>query len=283
MGDGYFNILFVQLKLVLDYDENKEFLVANDDYFKQMDSVIRMIDENSYDVILFPELAYHDKYDEYFKSISKDKIIVFGSVYVNNFNYTVVYNNNEKILVKKMFCSPVEPAVRYLNSVGVKEFLKEYLNDHTFKLKKKKFIVLNCAEYYKVAYYIARDRKLSKNLFGFLVPCANNNVNVFFEESVALHNHNEDVYSFVVNSVSTYKGEKYSVGNSYVLGKISPFERCCLNSDYRTKQVNNIIYLDDDSYVVDGSYLCSDVGKYYRSDNFKHTPKKIKIIKMEGK
>lgn len=280
MDKEYFKVLFAQLKLKLDYDGEKEFLIGEDEYFKQMDEVIKIIDNDCYDVILFPELAYHENYDGYFRKISKDKIIVFGSVYIDNFNYTIVYNNNEKFYVKKMFSSPVEPAIRYLENIDVKSFLKDCLKEHTFKLKNKKFVVLNCAEYYKVAYFIARDRVMSKDLFGFLVPCANNKVNVFLDESVAIHNHNEGIYSFIVNSVATYKNEKYSLGQSYVFGKISPFERSCLNKEYLLDRANNICYLNDSSYVVVGSYLCKGGDKYCRSDNFKHTPKNMKIIKI---
>lgn len=283
MEKEYFKIMFAQLKLALDYDCEKEFLVEDEKYFKQMDEIVELINKNSYDVILFPELAHHKKYDNYFKEISKDKIIVFGSTYIGNCNYTVVYNNKEKFYVKKMFNSPIEPCIRYQENISIKDFLKYYLKEHTFKLKGKKFIVLNCAEYYKVAYYISRDEKLNKNLFAFLVPCANNKVDVFFSESVALHNHNENVYSFVCNSVATYKKEKYSIGESYVFGRFSSYERVCLNKNHRLDKVNNICYLDDKSYIVEGMYLYSQTGNYCRSDNYRHTPKNLKIIKMGDK
>ena len=280
MKKEYFKIMFAQLKLALDYDGQKEYLIENDEYFKQMEEILKLINENSYDIILFPELAYHKKYDNYFKEISNNKIIVFGSCYINNCNYTIVYNNKEKYLIKKMFSSPIEPCIRYQENISVKKFLKDFLNNHTFKLKNKKFIVLNCAEYYKVAYYIARNESLNKNLFGFLVPCANNKVDVFFSESMALHNHNEFIYSFICNSVATYKQEKYSVGESYVFGRVSSFERECLKEKYRINKVNNICYLDDKSYVVEGMYLYKNYVSYCRSDNYRHTPKNLKIRKI---
>ena len=277
MDKEYFKILFAQMKLTLDYNSDKEYLVADDLYFKQMEKIVEKVNDN--DVVVFPELAYHAKYDSYFVNNSKNKIIVFGSEYVGNENYTVVYHNEKRYNIKKMFNSGVEPSVRYSENVSVKNFFKDHLKNHTFKLKGKKFIVLNCAEYYKVAYFIARDGAKSKNLFGFLVPCANNNNEAFITESKALHNHNDNVYSFVVNSVSTYKNQKYSLGGSYVFGRVSSFERECMG-DFRMKHSSNICCLDDGSYFVEGMYLYKDSSVYYRSDNYRHTPKNIKIERI---
>ena len=282
MNKDYFKILFAQIKLSLDYDSEKEFLVETDNYFDQMEEIINIISNNSYDVIIFPELSYHDKYNTFFLNNSINKIIVFGSVYMGNENFTVVYNNQKKYLVKKVFNSGVEPSIRFQENISIKDFFKHHLKDHTFKIRGKKFIVLNCAEYYKVAYFIARDEIKSKNLFGFLVPCANNNNQVFLNESMAIHNHNEDIYSFVVNSVATYKGEKYSEGGSYIFGILSNFERKNINHP-RLNQANNICYLDNNSYIVEGMFYYGNLSKYFRSDNFRHTPKNFKIIKVGEK
>jgi hypothetical protein len=149
-----------------------------------------------------------------------------------------------------MFNSPVKPSVRYQRDIGIKDFLKYHLKERTFVLEGHKFIVLNCAEYYRVAYFWARDEKTSKNLFGFLVPCVNNNNDVFLTETRAISNHNENVYSFVVNSNSFYNNEKYSLGGSYVFGKISSFERECVKN-FRVKDVSNIGCLDDGNYYVE--------------------------------
>ena len=277
MNKEYFKILFAQMKLTLDYNSSKEYLIADDSYFKQMEQIIKKVKDN--DVVVFPELAYHSKYDDYFVNNSKNKIIVFGSEYIGNENYSVVYHNEKRYNIKKMFNSGVEPSIRYTKNIGVKEFIKNHLKEHIFKLKGKKFIVLNCAEYYKVAYFIARDEIKSRNLFGFLVPCANNNNEVFLTESKAMHNHNENIYSFVVNSIPTYKNQKYSLGGSYVFGKLSSFEKECIDV-FRIKHSANICCLDDQSYFVEGMYLYKDASIYYRSDNYRHTPKNIKIERI---
>ena len=277
MDKEYFRIGFAQMKLNLGCDNEKEFLIADDLYFKQMDEVVEKIDDC--DVVIFPELSYHKHYEDYFLTNSNNKIFVFGSCYVGNENFTVVYHNMKKYVIKKMFNSPVEPSIRYQQSVSVKEFLRNNLKERTLVLNGKKFIVLNCAEYYKVAYFIARDEAKSKNLFGFLVPCANNNNEVFLTESKAISNHNDRVYSFIVNSNSLYNNAKYSLGGSYVFGKVSPFERECVK-DFRLKEANNICCLDDGSYFVSGMYLYKESSNYYRSDSFRHTPKNIRIERI---
>lgn len=279
MNNDYFKIALIQLKLQLDYDNNKEYLIENEQYFKQMDEVLNYLQHNNFDIILFPELAYSEKYDNAFLQLSKDKIIVYGSKYIKNENQTIVYNNQQKKLIKKEFCSAVEPSIRFQRTISEKEFLKTKLKEHTFIIKRKKFIVLNCAEYYRVAYYIARDEKLSKNLFGFLVPCANNNNQVFLNESIAIHNHNHNVYSFVANSVASYAGKNYSKGGSYIFGPISSFEKNTKTTS-RIDHALNICYLDDKICLIEGEFVNVNFSNYYRSDDYKHTPKQFKIHYM---
>ena len=281
MKKEYFRILLVQMNLKLGYDCEKEFLIDDEEYFRQMEFVMKKICKNDYDVIVFPEMSYHKEYDNYFSNNSKDKIIVYGSHYIGNENCTIVYHNNKKFCVSKAYSSGVEPSIRYQDNISVNHFMKSCLKDHTFVLKGKKFIVLNCAEYYKVAYFIARDEVKSKNLFGFLVPCANNNNEVFLTESKAIHNHCDNVYSFVVNSSAYYNEEKYSSGGSYVFGKMSVYERDC-GCENRIKHPSNICYLDEGSYLIDGEFLFKDSSLFYRSDDFRHTPKNLKIERIEG-
>ena len=102
---------------------------------------------------------------------------------------------------------------------------------------------------------------------------------MFLSESIAIHNHNENVYSFIVNSNSTYKGERYSFGGSYVFGKCSCYEKKCV-SEFKLKHLCNICCLDDGCYVVEGMYLLKDASNYCRSDSYRHTPKNIKIEKI---
>lgn len=279
MNNEYFKILFAQLKVSLDYNKNNEYLIENKSYFFQMDKIIDEIKQSDPDIIIIPELCYHKKYDDYFKTNSINKIVVFGSTYIGSENFTIVYSNNNKYVIKKMFQSGVEPSVRFQTPISTSTFIKKHLKERTFKLKSKKFIILNCAEYYKCAYYIARNKNLNKNLFGFLVPCANNNKDVFLTESKAFHNHNQDVYSFVVNSISNYKNKAYSNGESYVLGKVSQFEKEFVDKN-KINHSSIICELNNLPSVVCGEFLFSNSSNYYRSDNYKHTPLNLKIKKI---
>ena len=99
------------------------------------------------------------------------------------------------------------------------------LRKHEFKVKGKKIYIFNCMEYYNLAYYIARNPKYKENLFGIFTICSNSNTHVFEEETTVIHNHNESIYTFMLNCVSTYKGEDYGDGQSYIYGPVSVHEK----------------------------------------------------------
>ena len=280
MGNEYLKIMFAQIEMQLGYNNEKEYLIENELYFKQINEIIENFASKNPDILILPEMSYNEKYEEYFLNNSSNKLIVFGSMYENNHNYTVVYHNNKKFLINKYFNSGVEPAIRFQNVITENEFIKNYLKEHTFKINNKKIIILNCAEYYKVAYLISKNRNICKNLFGFLVPCANNNNEVFLTEAMAIHNHNENIYSFIINSISTYNEKPYSNGESFVFGKISSYEKEFLPTNLTTKHCSNICKLNSEKYIVYGEYLHTKSSSYYRSDDFKHTPKNLKFIKI---
>ena len=279
MEKEYLNVCFAQLSLTLENNEHSEFLVENNSYYSQMESILTYLENNEFDVMVFPEISFCEKYASRLLALSKGRLIVFGSRYIEGENITVVYYDGKEHLIKKRFLCAVEPAVRTCERISVSKFLTTYLKEHTFVLNGKKLIVLNCAEYYNAAYMIARSNKYSKNLFGFVVPCANNNTKVFLEESRAIHNHNSEIYSFVVNAVGTYSGKNYAKGESYVFGKVSPFEKECATYS-RLDHPGNICYLDDGAYLVSGSYLMQNYSPFYRSDNFFFTPKNFNVVSL---
>lgn len=276
MEKEYLNVCFAQMELTLENSAESEFLVENDSYFSQMEKIIAHLENNEFDVMVFPEISFCEKYSEKLKSLSQNRLIVFGSKYIDGDNITIIYYDEKEYLIKKRFLCAVEPAIRQCERISVSKFLSTYLKEHTFLLHGKKIIVLNCAEYYNVAYMIARSEKHSKNLFGFIVPCANNNTKVFLDESKAIHNHNSEIYSFVVNAVGTYSGKNYAKGESYIFGKISPFEKECATYP-RIEHAGNICYLDEGAYLVSGQFLIQNYSSFYRSDNFYFTPKNFTV------
>lgn len=52
MEKEYFKIMFVQKKLSLDYDREKEYLIVDNYYFKQADKTHEKVRDN--DVMVFP-------------------------------------------------------------------------------------------------------------------------------------------------------------------------------------------------------------------------------------
>lgn len=276
MEKEYLNVCFAQMELTLENSAESEFLVENDSYFSQMEKIIAHLENNEFDVMVFPEISFCEKYSEKLKCLSKNRLIVFGSKYIDGDNITIIYYDEKEYLIKKRFLCAVEPAVRKCERISVNKFLTTYLKEHTFTLYGKKIIVLNCAEYYNVAYMVSRSERYSKNLFGFIVPCANNNTKVFLDESKAIHNHNSEIYSFVVNAVGTYSGKNYAKGESYIFGKISPFEKECANYP-RIEHAGNICYLDEGAYLVSGQFLIQNYSPFYRSDNFYFTPKNFTV------
>ena len=101
MRNKYIKILGVQLKVDLDCDEINEYLIENDSLYKQMSKVKELISKKCPDIIALPEMCYIKEMDDYYLKISKNKLIVAGSIYQNGINYTVVFNNKNKYLIRK--------------------------------------------------------------------------------------------------------------------------------------------------------------------------------------
>ena len=66
MNKEYFSIAFAQLTLNLDYNQNSEYLIADDTYFNQMEKVLEIIKNKPLDILIFPEMSFHEKYENFF-------------------------------------------------------------------------------------------------------------------------------------------------------------------------------------------------------------------------
>lgn len=280
MDKDYLSVLCCQIELKLACDKSREFLIEDEIYYKQMNYILSFIKDRSPDIVVFPEMSYSEKFEKSLLKFSQNSLIVFGSIYENGKNETIVFFNQKKIKLEKCYLSGVEPSIRTQENISFTSFKKNHLIGHTFNLKGQKIIVLNCAEYYRTAYYLARDKTINKKLFGFLVPSANNNLDVFMEESVALHNHNDKVYSFVVNSKASYNDKDYAEGGSYIFGAMSKYEREVNNIQTLKNKSNNIVLVDDDPCLIYGEYLINPKTWFYRSDEYKHTPKNLEVIRL---
>ena len=133
-------------------------------------------------------------------------------------------------------------------------------------------------EYYQHAYTIGRE---IKDIFAILCICSNNNQKLFIDESIALHNHSDNIYSFVLNCVSTYMGKDYAKGESYIFGPIQKYEQNFLKKE-KIKQIDHCCSILNLSNVPQYFYgeFQSDFSKYGRSDNYINNPKNIEISKI---
>ena len=278
MRNTYMKILGIQPKVNLDCDEKNEYLIKDNIFYKQINKLKELISKKNPDIVVIPEMCYIEELDEYYLKISKNKLIIAGSIYINGFNYTVIFLNKNKYLVKKYNASGAEPMVRYQDSTSTEDFIKYYLNEHIFIINNKKILILNCLEYYCHAYTIARKYN---DIFAIICICSNSNQKVFIEESKALHNHSENIYSFVVNCISNYQNEEYAKGNTYIFGPIQYHEQDWLKKEKFDIENHScsILKLSNEPEYFYGEFT-NNFSRFGRSDNYKNNPKNIEIGKL---
>ena len=278
---SYLKILGFQLVLELESNFQKEYVVKNKFYEKEMDHTFEIISEINPDIVIYPEMSYIDEYEKVFQALSKDKFIIAGSIYRGTQNTTIIFQDTRKIEIPKLYASGAEPMVRYIKCRTPQEILKNDIKTHFFKIHDKQVIVLNCMEYYHLAYFIAREYS---DIFAIISPCSNNNPMVFNEETKALHNHNENIYSFVINCISTYNKQLYGKGQSYVYGPIQYHEKKWLmqESILMDQHVSSILNLDDTPSYFYGEFT-NDLTAYGRSDNYLNNPQNLLIRKLGEK
>ncbi len=280
LNNNYLSVMVFQLKLNIKCTSNQDILVKDDAYYKQMEASLELIKKYDPDIVVYPEMSFDTKYDNFFREMStKDKLIVFGSTYLGNYNTTMVFTNGILVGTIKSFACGSEPMVRYLPKISPEQFIKFDLSKHEFYVKGQKVYVLNCLEYYEAAYMIARDEKLSSNLFAFIAPCSNSNPKVFIEESKAVHNHNEYIYSFVANRVRADETNRY--GRSYIFGPIQYHEKDWLKEEGIVSEDHNasIVTLDKDtpSFVYGKYAIGKTISRFGRSDCYTHTPTDLTV------
>lgn len=283
--NNYLSVLMFQLDMTLDCNSSDEYLIETDSIDKQLQKAFEIMQNKQPDITLFPEMAYVDRFEEFYKDFSKqDKIIVAGSYYKNGINVTVVFQNGQKYEIPKGYASGAEPMARKVFYIDPEEFLETELNKHEFTIKGKKIYIFNCMEYYHLAYYVARSPKYKENLFGICAICSNSNTHVFEEETVVTHNHNESIYTFMLNCVSTYKGEDYGDGQSYIYGPISSHEKEWLEKEgLNTKRnVTHILSLSKTkSQYVYGEFIVPEIlSRYGRSDRYINNPRNIVVSNL---
>lgn len=279
--NNYLSVCMFQLKLDLDCNSQDEYLIETSQALRQFEKAFQIIEKYKPDITLFPEMAYLEKFEKKYQELSISKIIVAGSYYKNGINTTVIFQDGVKYEIAKGYASGAEPMARKISYVSPKTFIETDLKKHEFWIKGKKIYILNCMEYYHLAYYIARDEALQDNLFGIFSICSNSNTRVFEEETVCTHNHNESLYTFTLNCLSVYTGEKYGDGKSYIYGPISVHEKEWLRQEgiESKKNVCHILSLSDqDSQFVYGEFVfAEELSRYGRSDKYLNNPRNVVV------
>ena len=283
LRSNYLSVMQFQLKLEIKVESKRDVLVVTDEYYSQMEESIKKIKKLRPDICVFPEMSYQDCYNDVIKELSESgKLIIFGSTYVESVNKTHIYYDGKLTQVVKRYPCGSEPMIRFYEKIDVDKFINKYLDEHTFFVNGQKVYVLNCLEYYKVAYMIARNEKLAKDLFGFIVPCSNSNPKVFIEESKAIHNHNENIYSFISNRVK--KNGEYGYGKSYTFGPIQYHEKDWLAYEGIMSEDHNssIVTLDSGtpSYIYGRYAIPSKISRFGRSDFYINTPLDVEVEKI---
>ncbi len=283
--NDYLSVLMFQLNMTLDCNSCDEYLIETDSMGEQFKKAFQMIQNKKPDITLFPEMAYISRFEENYKEFSKpNKIIIAGSYYKDGVNRTVVFQNGEKYEIPKGYASGAEPMARKISYREPEEFLKAELHKHEFIIKGKKIYIFNCMEYYHLAYYVARSSQYNENLFGIFTICSNSNTHVFEEETKVTHNHNDSIYTFILNCVSTYKGEDYGDGQSYIYGPISIHEKEWLKKD-RINTKKNLMHIlslsQERAQYVYGEFIASEIlSRFGRSDRYINNPRNIVVSSL---
>ena len=279
--NNYLSVCMFQLKVQLDCNSQNEYIVETDEVLKQIESAFQIIEEYKPDIAMFPEMTYLQRYDETYQKLSLFRIIVAGSYYKEGINTTVIFSAGKKYEIPKIYASGAEPMARKVSFIHPDEFLQSEIQNHEFWIKGKKLYILNCMEYYHAAYYIARNPSLKNDLFGIFTICSNSNTRVFEEETVCIHNHNENLYTFTLNCVGTYKDENYGDGKSYIYGPISIHEKEWLRQECieSKKNVCHVLSLSSEkAQFIYGKFVFPEyLSRYGRSDIYLNNPRDITV------
>lgn len=277
--NNYLSVCMFQIKCLCDCDSEKEYLIETKEVIDEVERAFEIISKYQPDISLFPEMTYLEKYEKKYEEASKSRIIVAGSYYKEGINTTVVFENGKKKEISKCYASGAEPMARKISFMEVDTFIEGYLSEHEFWINGNKIYILNCMEYYHVSYYIARNPRLKDDLFGIFAICSNSNTRVFEEETVCIHNHNESIYSFVLNCVSKYQDEPYGDGKSYIYGPISIHEKDWLKKEgiESKKNVCHILSLTDEKaeYIYGKFVIPKNLSRFGRSDKYINNPRDV--------
>ena len=283
VADKYISVLMIQAVLDVECTAEYELCTGGESWRRQFDHSKSLIEAHNPDIVIYPETFYLSESAAEFEELSNGRLIVAGSTYVDKQNETIVFQDGKIHRILKNNPSPLEIASRYMPYQTFDSLIDEGLwneGAHIFKVKGEDVLVLNCMEYYNSAYFISRSKKYNSNLFGILCPCSSSNMSLFEQETIAINNHREDVYTFLCNRISP-KGKSTTKGGSYIYGMISRIEKDFIRqmySGYKLEHICGIVKLGSDPTWVYGEYAIPEgVSPFGRSDRFMRTPMNLTV------
>lgn len=271
----------------------KEF-VEEEDLIEQTLNSFNIIEQLNPDLVIYPELCYVKSQEDKYRQLSEGRIIIAGSYYdESDRNVTMIFHDRFLTILPKIYPSPYEPM--FLTKIEtpypyevVKKWEDDIINgiipDYFIKdINSKYIVILNCMDYYKLGYYIARSEILKDKISLLVCPCSSNNLRVFTEESNAIHNHNPYIYSIIVNCFAKLGEKPYSIGNSYIYGLMD-----VATKTYLKEIMSNISFNDNPSSLIKVNdekvaiYIeLEDNFKILKgSDDYKKNPKNIEIFNL---
>jgi len=286
VNTNFISVLMFQLEIEEESNTIDEYIVENENYAYQMNTSYGHIMDLNPDIVVYPEMCYINANYGKLRELSKNRLIIAGSLYECGINYTIVFYDGNMSKIIKRYSSGAEPMSRKTRYIDPNAFVKDYLNEHIFEIKGQKICVLNCMEYYHMAYFIARNSELSINLFAIISPSSTNNMSVFEQETMAIHNHNEYIYSFVANCISTYNGKEYATGESYIYGPIHKHEKEWLKQDgiISENHPSSIARMyKNQSYIYGEFATTTRLSRFGRSDFYETNPRNVIIGNLTNK
>lgn len=107
-------------------------------------------------------------------------------------------------------------------------------------------------------------------------PCSNNGLQVFLEETKAIHNHNSNIYSLIVNCVTILDEKSYAIGNSYIFVVVDSYSHSLnLKKDVCLEHPSSVLHLKNEK-VAFFLEVQDSFNPIKRSDDYKKNPVKIK-------
>lgn len=98
---NYVKVLGFQIKLELESNPEKEYVIKNKEYEKQLEESWKVIKEKNPNIVIYPEMTYIDDNEKKLRKLSKEKLIIAGSIYRDKRNTTIIFQDGEKIELQK--------------------------------------------------------------------------------------------------------------------------------------------------------------------------------------